>query len=732
MTGSDAAHRTGKVLLIGWDAADWKVIRPLMEQGHMPALQRVMREGVWGNLATMRPILSPMLWTSIGTGKRPTKHGVYGFTEPMPDGQGVRPSTSTTRTTKAIWNITTQHAMRTHAVGWFCSHPAEPINGVCVSERFDRVTTMKPEEWIVPDGAVYPTELTKTLSELRLHPSELTGDLVLPFIPNAANIDQDTDRRLTMFAKLFCEMVNIHSAATWIMEHRPWDFMTVYNPAIDHFCHGFMQYHPPRMPNVREADFEIYKDVINGCYRFHDMMLARMMQLAGDDVTVVICSDHGFHSDHLRPPATPAEPAGPAVWHREYGILCMRGPRIRKGERVYGASVLDITPTILTLLGLPVGADMDGKPLLSVLESADGELPHFPARVDSWDAVEGEAGMHPADKREDPFEAREALQQLIDLGYIDKPDENAERAAERATREAQFNLARAHLDGGETEAATTLLEELWGQEPQETRYGFNLALAYLAGRRHADARLTVEQVLTSLQQQAGRTADGLDEQRKQLRKRADDDEKLTENLDAVERRITAVQHRLREHDVRLMPRVRFLMGVLDLADRNAEDALDHLREAERAEPRMPGLHVQIGRAYLVMKRAEDALRAFDKALEIDGDSPRAHDGRAAALLRLKQPREAADHAITAVDLLPHFPQAHFHLGVALSRLGMVERAIEAFEACVRIAPNAIPPNRHLARIYRQLERSDLAAHYLNRIDYIRRARRRRREQVGAL
>ena len=56
MTGSDAAHRTGKVLLIGWDAADWKVIRPLMEQGHMPALQRVMREGVWGNLATMRPI----------------------------------------------------------------------------------------------------------------------------------------------------------------------------------------------------------------------------------------------------------------------------------------------------------------------------------------------------------------------------------------------------------------------------------------------------------------------------------------------------------------------------------------------------------------------------------------------------------------------------------------------------------------------------------------------------
>jgi len=59
-----------RVLLIGWDAADWKVIRPLLHAGEMPNLARLMASGVHGNLATIYPPLSPMLWTSIATGKR--------------------------------------------------------------------------------------------------------------------------------------------------------------------------------------------------------------------------------------------------------------------------------------------------------------------------------------------------------------------------------------------------------------------------------------------------------------------------------------------------------------------------------------------------------------------------------------------------------------------------------------------------------------------------------------
>ena len=68
-----------KVLLIGWDAADWKLIDPLLKQGKMPNLQTLIDGGVRGNLTTLSPPLSPMLWTSIATGKRPFRHGILGF-----------------------------------------------------------------------------------------------------------------------------------------------------------------------------------------------------------------------------------------------------------------------------------------------------------------------------------------------------------------------------------------------------------------------------------------------------------------------------------------------------------------------------------------------------------------------------------------------------------------------------------------------------------------------------
>src|SRR5215470_19233929 len=91
-----------KVLLIGWDAADWKVINPLLDLGLMPALNDLVNNGVMGNLATLTPILSPLLWTSIATGKRADKHGILGFVEPDPVTGKLRPVSSTSRQGKAI------------------------------------------------------------------------------------------------------------------------------------------------------------------------------------------------------------------------------------------------------------------------------------------------------------------------------------------------------------------------------------------------------------------------------------------------------------------------------------------------------------------------------------------------------------------------------------------------------------------------------------------------------
>ncbi len=116
-----------KILLIGWDAADRKIIDKLIDKGEMPALKSLKENGCYGNLLTLDPPFSPMLWTTIATGKLPDKHGILGFTEPMPSGAGIRPVASTSRKVKAIWNILTQEKLKTHVAGWWPSHPAETI-----------------------------------------------------------------------------------------------------------------------------------------------------------------------------------------------------------------------------------------------------------------------------------------------------------------------------------------------------------------------------------------------------------------------------------------------------------------------------------------------------------------------------------------------------------------------------------------------------------------------------
>ena len=113
------ARAAKRVLIIGWDAADWVLIDRLFSAGKLANLRRLVEAGARADLNTLEPKLSPLLWTSITTGKTADKHGVLNFVEPRPEGGGLRISSSTTRKTKALWNILSQNGLSTNVVGWY-------------------------------------------------------------------------------------------------------------------------------------------------------------------------------------------------------------------------------------------------------------------------------------------------------------------------------------------------------------------------------------------------------------------------------------------------------------------------------------------------------------------------------------------------------------------------------------------------------------------------------------
>jgi tetratricopeptide (TPR) repeat protein len=665
---------TRRVLLIGWDAADWKIIHPLMEAGRMPVLRRLVESGTSGKLSTLQPALSPILWNSIATGKHADKHGILGFMEPTADGADVRPVSSTSRRAKALWNILSQCGLRSSVVNWFASHPAEAVAGTIFGNQLTSLACGATGDFL-PLGAtaVYPPEVLEVAEDLRVHPAEITFKQLAIFFDPAHPPQDWRDPRIGLLVRTLAQTATAHNAATWLAAQDDWDLLAVYYDAIDHIGHGFIEYHPPAMTHVSSADAGVFGQVVTGMYRFHDQMLGTLLGLAGPDATVILLSDHGFYSDHLRPAVLehfrdPAKKFGPEMnpvsWHRPHGIFVAAGKAIKPDELIHGASLLDIAPTVLALLGLPVADDMDGTALTRIFAA-----PVETARTGSYE----EPHPHDGVRRDvpvaesDPFIARQALQQLAELGYIELPaDGEAAKMVLNVDRDRRNNLAQVYLSTGRNAEAIELLRGL------------------LAENDNADLRCRLALCLSA----AG-------------------------HLGEAEEILAKVSPEQTNS-----PLPQLLLGQVRLAQGRFDDALALLEPLGREDFPFSHLHASLGLAYARRGMFVEAEAAFRRALERDDDNALAHDHLGTILRRTGRWEEAVHEHMRSAALQHARPNTHAHLGIALARTGQFDWAIRAFEVAVELAPNYAFAHRCLTHLYRRVKGDDAKAreHFARVVD----------------
>lgn len=651
---------TKRILLVGWDAADWNIIHPLIEEGKMPVFQRLIEHGVSGQIATLQPILSPMLWTSIASGKRADKHDILGFVEPSPDGNGIRPVASTSRKCKALWNILSQCGMRSVIINWFASHPAESINGVILTNRFVHVADKEGKRRALDQASVHPPELLELAESFRVHPLELSIQQMAPFFPDGPPTDK-TDPRVGMVASLLANCATIQNAAAHFAVEEDWDLLAVYLDAIDHAGHGFMEYRPPAMPHVNAEDATIYGQVITSFYRFHDLMLGRLLDLVGPDTTVIVLSDHGFYHDHLRPEVKehfrePTKKFGtemnPVAWHRLQGVFAAAGKAIKRDELFYGTSLLDIAPTVLALLGLAIPEDMDGRALTGIFAE-----PVELDRISSYEAPHENDGVHRnvSAEESDPWAAREALEQLAALGYINLPNKDKPQEAVKATRRDRLNnLAQVYFSAGNSISALEILQQLLA-EKDEAQLRCRMALCLIQLGRIDEA----ETIMTG-------TAAGAQKS----------------------------------------PLVRLIWGQIKLAQNRIDEALSFLEPLQNESFPLSYLHTILGQAYLRGRLFKNAEAAFRRALERDDDNAEAHDGLGIALRRQGRCEDAVYEHTRAATLHHHHAQTHINLGIALAMSQQFDWSISAFLVAAELAPENPLPHRWLVKLYRRIKKDD--------------------------
>ncbi len=309
-----------KIVLIGLDGAAWKVMQPLINQGRLPNIAKIVNNGSKGPLKAVGTMQSPVLWTTISTGKGEKKHGITDFVVKLAGEYEVLPVTSNLRRCKAFWNILTEYNKTTGVVNWFVSWPAEKVKGFIVSEHVffsdlyedrqfaDKISDLTFPEEILQDilksKKLFLKELDKEIINiLGWMPSQpvLTPSLIfkrqLP--PNSPGYKEEV---ITSLIPMFVRRDLLSGAAgNYLFGRYHPDLFAVYFWGIDPIQHFFWEFMEPKAAGCNfettQEEIKKYDQVISKYYQFIDKLIGELLTKIDKDTTIIIVSDHGFHAN---------------------------------------------------------------------------------------------------------------------------------------------------------------------------------------------------------------------------------------------------------------------------------------------------------------------------------------------------------------------------------------------------------------------------------------------------
>ena len=732
---ASASAAGGRILVVGLDGADWNIIDPLLRSGRLPHLERLIRAGVRAKLETISPMLSPVLWTSIATGVLPPRHGILDFVaDTEREGERV-PVASTQRKVKAFWNILSERGLDVGIVGWWATFPAERVRGYIVSDRVAyQLLGVTPVAERDREGKVFPADADDLVLAATVAPESITSEDVSPLVRLPPGEEKDLpaeEAHLLDGLRTAIASGRTYVAAALALEKRFHPRLTaVYLEETDTIAHLFMPFAPPPLPWVKEPLARSYGHAVDGAYEEADALLGRLIE-GIPAPTVVVVSDHGFKTGDNRPPTESRPGYGVAAdWHRRYGILILAGPPFRRGVEIPDVSLLDVAPTLLRIAGLPIGEDMDGRPVDAAFDPAwlgahpEAYIPSWEETViaaapmeDAASTASGTTGNAPAAAPGSASAAaegdRERIERLRSLGYIasgggvnahnnrgasllsQRRFEEAIDEFEQAVRSnedlsiARINMARARIELKDLDGARREIDLLLEKKPRSKDAEFLLGrIAALEGHpdeaeaayRRAlafDAHDTeARNALGLLLEGRGRHEEALEEFRQVVAVDADFAE-ARNNLGAALRALGREDEAADafRKAIALDPRTpgpynNLAILLEDRGDYGAAETL--LREALKRAPKDADVHSNLGGLLHLTGRDADALAELQRAIALDPRSASAFNNMGAALERLGRRGEAIAAYRQAVSLDAGSADLRRNLGLALWRGGASE------------------------------------------------------------
>ncbi|GIK73491.1 MAG: phosphodiesterase [Chloroflexota bacterium] len=260
-----------KVVVIGWDGADWRLLRPWVLEGKLPTLARFVQEGSYGYLrSTMRPE-SSVAWASFSTGVNPGKHSVYGFVA-RTDAHSYAMSLTNASSVRAtrFWEVLGER----YHIGLLnvpYTYPPAPVNGFLIGGM---LTPSIDSEFTFP-----PTLKEELLKKFHSYITDVTGP-------------SDDKARLIENVRVFTGQQQ--AVALHLLKWKKWDFFSAVFVGPDRLQHFLWEDTKRGDSPLSDVDPKFQNELL-AHYQTLDLGLAQILLHIPEDALVFLISDHGFN-----------------------------------------------------------------------------------------------------------------------------------------------------------------------------------------------------------------------------------------------------------------------------------------------------------------------------------------------------------------------------------------------------------------------------------------------------
>jgi predicted AlkP superfamily phosphohydrolase/phosphomutase len=367
-------ERVERLTMIAIDAASLDFITRSTAEGRLPNFGRILDTGAVMRLATLRPTSAEAVWTAAATGKLPQKNGVrsagsyrlprggdpiqllpdYCFSHILVRFGFVieEPHSSATFRTRPLWDILGALGLSVGVVGWPLTYPAPAVRGYVVSDSYPRLLTTP--SGIEDPSAVYPADLQfQAFRAADAADEDVASVLKATGLPRRYETPARTDRAYERIAR---DLTAVHPTQISIVRYQ----------SLDSIGHHFLRYATPsEFGDVTDDERRRLGSVLERHYGLVDDVIGRAIASLGPDDLLLVVSGYGMEPmgfvkrllERLfgDPELSGTHEAAPDGFLMAYGGSVVRG---RSSTR---ASIVDIVPTVLYFLGLPIGRDMDGQ-----------------------------------------------------------------------------------------------------------------------------------------------------------------------------------------------------------------------------------------------------------------------------------------------------------------------------------------------------------------------------------